>query len=35
MDAVPSAGGILRKYFNESGYRQYMTALWNRRINNG
>ena len=32
---IPSAGGILRKYFDKSGYRQYMAALWNRRVNNG
>ena len=32
---IPSAGGILRKYFDKSNYRQYMTALWNRRVNNG
>ena len=28
---IPSAGGILRKWFDESGYRAYMAALWNRR----
>lgn len=27
---IPSAGGILRKWFDESGYRAYMAALWNR-----
>ena len=32
---IPSAGGILRKYFDKSNYRQYMAALWNRRVNNG
>lgn len=32
---IPSAGSILRKYFNKSNYRQYMAALWNRRVNNG
>ena len=30
---IPSAGGILRKYFDKSNYRQYMAALWNRRVN--
>lgn len=24
---IPSAGGILRKYFDKSGYRRYMAAL--------
>lgn len=32
---IPSAEGIFRKYFDKSGYRQYMAALWNRRVNNG
>lgn len=31
---IPSAGGVLRKYFDKSGYRQYMAGLWNRRVNN-
>ena len=32
---IPSAGGVFRKYFDESGYRRYMAALWNRRTDNG
>lgn len=31
---IPSAGGIFRKYFDKIGYRQYMDALWNRRVRN-
>ena len=32
---IPSAVGVFRKYFDESGYHRYMAALWNRRANNG
>ena len=32
---IPSADGILRKYFDKSGYRQYTAMLWNRRADNG
>lgn len=32
LATIPSGGGILRKWFDESGYRAYMAALWNRRV---
>ena len=31
LATIPSGGGILRKWFYESGYMAYMAALWNRR----
>lgn len=34
---IPSAAsvkGIFRKYFDKSGYREYMISLWNRRTKN-
>lgn len=31
LATIPSGGGILWKWFDESGYREYMAALWNRR----
>ena len=27
LATIPSGGGILRKWFDESGYRAYMAAL--------
>ena len=32
LATIPSAGDILRKFFNESGYREYIAELWNRRV---
>lgn len=32
LATIPSSGGILRKWFDESGYRAYMAALWNHRV---
>lgn len=32
LATILSSGGILRKWFDESGYRAYMAALWNRRV---
>ena len=32
LATIPSGGSILRKWFDESGYRVYMAALWNRRV---
>ena len=31
LATIPSAGGVLRKFFDKSGYREYMAGLWNRR----
>lgn len=35
LATIPSSGGVLRKYFDRCGYRQYMIGLWNRRAENG
>ena len=35
LATIPSAGGILRRWFDESGYREYMVGLWNRRVQDG
>ena len=32
LATIPSGGSIVRKWFDESGYRAYMAALWNRRV---
>lgn len=32
LATIPSGGGILQKWFDESEYRAYMAALWNRRV---
>lgn len=34
LATIPSAKGILTKYFVKSGYREYMISLWNRRTKN-
>lgn len=31
LATIPSAGGVFRKYFDQSGYQQFMAGLWNRR----
>ena len=31
LATIQTGGGILRKWFYESGYMAYMAALWNRR----
>ena len=35
LATIPSASGILRKFFDKSGYREYMASLWNRRKQGG
>ena len=32
LATIPSAKGILRTYFDQSGYRRFMAGLWNRRV---
>lgn len=35
LATIPSARGILRKFFDKSGYREYMAGLWNWRKQDG